>query len=102
CAIAAGGAACAPPSEKESGVTFRTPITRVPSSTGTSGRPAGRRGRCAELVTGTLMTGGSPPVDECHGLAAGARVLPQHPQHRAGGGAGDGGADAANRHARVR
>src|SRR5690606_10828405 len=91
-AIASGALSCFPPSEKESGVTFRTPMTRVSSPPRRSGRPAGR---CTGMVTA------SPSVDQGHGLAAGTRVVPEHAAHGAGDGAGPGGAHAAHRHAHV-
>src|SRR3954466_2526323 len=84
CAIAVAGSEKQPPSENESGVTLRTPITtQCPG-----------RGRA-------VLTAPSPAEHEAHGLAAGGGAVAEDAPHRGGDRGGAGLADAAHGHAQV-
>src|SRR5205823_136268 len=85
-AMAASASSQRPPSEKESGVTFRTPMT--------SGRTnVNLPAPCATTVLRA--------VDELQGFVAGGHAVAELPLHRRSDGDGAGLAHAAHRHAEV-
>ena len=100
---AASSARYLPPSEKESGVTFSTPITR-----GITGR--NRTGACqiepsercsVPYRTETGVGASGTPVDEPHRLRPGGGVGAEQATDRRGDRRGAGLADATHRHAEV-
>ena len=109
-AMAVSGVRCVPPSLKESGVTFRIPMTSVRSVGRSSNLAAGRglRRMGSGLVAGPVpgaaaresIVDSLPSEYEAHGLGAGGRVM-ELTAHRTGDGLCAGLADTAHGHAHV-
>src|SRR5262249_47031865 len=99
-ATAASGSRKQPPSEKESGVTLRTPMTaaRAPhtrSQSNTATPPS------AEAYRRGLAAAHPRLPDEAHGLGAGGRIVLEHAPHGGRDGEGAGLLHAPHRHAQV-
>src|SRR5690625_3303304 len=67
-ATAETGSSYRPPSEKESGVTFRTPITRVSSPASRAGSPSGQEHAAHRAGDGASPVGSHPPHGHAHVL----------------------------------